>query len=121
MNTAKAYHLTPTRNLKYIETEGLLARKGRRSRDAHEPENGVWMFPNINALLYGIDNWITNMFSDRTRLALLEVDVNGEALLGEHIEVCCPFDIRRSQIRVITRDINTITENDLVALLSSEG
>ena len=95
-----------------------MARKGRRSRNARERENGVWMFPTIDALIYAIDNWIPNMFSERTKLALIEVDVNGEALFGENVEVCCPFNIRRSQIRILTRDINTLTADTLNNLLA---
>ena len=100
-----AYHVTPARNLKPILREGLIPRRGRRARDAREPSKSIWLFADREAFEYGVMNWLDNMFSDRTRLAVLGVDVSGDACVRNGIELRVPGWISPKRIIVITSDL----------------
>jgi hypothetical protein len=100
-----AFHVTPARNVAAILREGLIPRRGRRSRDAREFGVGVYLFADRDALEYGIMNWLDAMFSDRTRLAVLRVDISGEAIESGGIEIRLPFWISPNRIEIETTSL----------------
>jgi hypothetical protein len=71
----RLYHVTPTRNLGRILREGLLPRKGPRSRNAKERVPAIYCFPDQTSLEEGISQWFFDLFTDETPLALLEITV----------------------------------------------
>lgn len=102
------YHITPTRNIDKILNIGLEPRCGTRSTSCGEKNKTIWVFPDISSLEYGIDNWLENMFSEKTKLSLLEILIIDDNLNILGYEANILNIIPAENIRVITRDIDTL-------------
>jgi len=102
------YHITPTRNIDKILNIGLEPRRGARSASCGEKNKTIWVFPDVNSLEYGIDNWIEDMFSEKTKLSLLEILITDDNLNILGYEANISSIIPAENIRVITRDIDTL-------------
>jgi hypothetical protein len=108
-----AYHVTPARNLERIVRDGLLARKGRRSRACGEEARAVWLFADRDALIYGFDNWIERLFDDRTKLALLAVDITGLPIERNGVELACHASIGPERIGILSLNVDALGSADL--------
>ncbi len=69
------YHITLTRNIPKILIDGLIPKKGTRSRRLKEGAPAIYLFPTIEDAETAFGNWLGDEFSDNTRLALLKVTV----------------------------------------------
>ncbi len=99
-----AYHVTPTRNVDAILRQGLLLRWGHRARTCGEKGPAIWAFPNREALEYGCMNWMTEMFSERLKLAILQIDVTGVFFSQNGYEIVIYQDLPAVRLRVVSRD-----------------
>ena len=69
------YHITLTRNIARVMAEGLIPRKGTRSRKIKEGAPAIYLFPTIEDAETAYGNWLGDEFADTTKLALLKVTV----------------------------------------------
>lgn len=67
------FHVTPLQNWKKIQKEGLLPKKGSRSRSLGEKKEQVFLFPDLDTVTDALMNWMGELFSERTKLALLKI------------------------------------------------
>jgi hypothetical protein len=109
VNPTLAYHITPTRNLPNILTYGLEAKRGRRSKNARERGQAVYLFHDVSALAYGLDRWLDNMFSKKTLLGLLAVDMSEEIFEIKGIEIRCPFELPSKKLTILSTNITTFS------------
>ena len=57
-SSSTAYHVTLTRNVARIMREGLLPRRGSRSRRLGESREAVYLFKGREAAADGLANWL---------------------------------------------------------------
>ena len=69
------YHITLARNVSRVMQDGLVPRKGPRSRRFKEGAPAIYLFPSIEDAELAFGNWLGDEFSENTRLALLKVTV----------------------------------------------
>lgn len=70
-----AYHITLTRNVAKVLSEGLVPRIGPRSRKLKEPRPAIYLFPTLADAETAYEHWLSEEFSETTRLALLKVTI----------------------------------------------
>lgn len=71
-----AYHVTPSKNLRSIQENGLVPSIGQRSRDLGEEREAVYLFPSREDLDNALSNWLGELFDEEEPLAILQVDVS---------------------------------------------
>lgn len=99
------YHLTPTYHLPRILSEGLLPRRGPRSRRLGEALLSIYFFTSRADADQALMNWLGDEFEEDTHLALLEVQLpTGLAYRQEAFEVQVFAPIPPEAIRVLDRD-----------------
>ena len=105
--TTTYYHITPTRNLRNIMINGLIPKRGVRSRKLCEPEPAIYLFPSLDDVQDAINGWLGNEFSDDARLALLAVSIpaNANVQSGVEYERTVNVPIAAENIRVLSRDV----------------
>lgn len=69
-----AYHVTPTKNLDAILSEGLLPKIGERSQMLGEKDEAIYLFPTKADVTNALLQWLGEMYDDDEELALLEID-----------------------------------------------
>jgi hypothetical protein len=75
IQVSTAYHITLARNVSRVMQEGLVPRVGPRSRKLKEPRAAIYLFPTLEDAATAYDHWLSEEFSENTRLALLKVSV----------------------------------------------
>jgi hypothetical protein len=101
------YHVTPIQNLKKIMRDGLIPKRGVRSRAINEPTPAIYLFPSMADVESAMDGWMGNSFSDEARLALLAVILppNIHPQINVEYERVVHDIIPPENIRVLSRDI----------------
>jgi hypothetical protein len=101
------YHVTPIRNLKSIQKDGLVPKIGPRSRELGEPFPAVYLFPDLDTAEYALMHWLGNHFSEDARLALIAADVPEDvpAIYGAGFECLITTTIGPECLRVLSRDV----------------
>jgi hypothetical protein len=101
------YHVTPVQNLRKIMQDGLVPKRGVRSRKLGEIAPAIYLFPSLDDVESAIQGWMGNEFSDEARLALLAVtvppNIQVQSVVG--YERAITVSIPPDQIRVLTRDL----------------
>ena len=69
------YHVTPTCNVPRIMREGLLPRRGSRSRRLGESREAVYLFKGREAAADGLANWLGDKLPEDEPVALIVVDL----------------------------------------------
>ncbi len=69
------YHVTPTCNVPRIMREGLLPRRGPRSRRLGESREAVYLFKGREAAADGLANWLGDELPEDEPVALIMVDL----------------------------------------------
>ena len=69
------YHVTPTCNVPRIMREGLLPRRGSRSRRLGESREAVYLFKEREAAADGLANWLGDELPEDEPVALIVVDL----------------------------------------------
>ncbi len=69
------YHMTLARNVNKVLSDGLIPRRGPRSRKMKEGDAAIYLFPTIKDAELAYTSWLGNEFADETKLALLKVTV----------------------------------------------
>lgn len=77
------YHVTPTRNLKRILTNGLVPKIGPRSKAMGERHKATYLFKSQEHAHDGVANWLGDHFKDDTPLSLLKVKIPHDAHKGQ--------------------------------------
>ncbi len=67
------YHVTPARNLKRIKAEGLVPKRGPRSRRLGEPGPSIYLFSSLEEVDNALMNWLGEEFGEDTQLAVLQI------------------------------------------------
>jgi hypothetical protein len=70
-----AYHITLARNIQHVMADGLIPRVGPRSRKLKEPRPAIYLFPTLEDAETAYSHWLSDEFSETTRLALLKVSI----------------------------------------------
>jgi hypothetical protein len=109
MSMVTVYHVTPMRNLKAIQVDGLQPRYGRRSKSSKDPKiNSVFFFKNLEDCDNALVNWLGRCFSDEARLALLAVNIEPHLITNVG---CAGFECRTevsvspAAIRILSHDV----------------
>jgi len=76
------YHVTPTCNVPRIMREGLLPRRGPRSRRLGESREAVYLFKGREAAADGLANWLGDEWFRQLDLAPFD------GLNWPHLEAC---------------------------------
>lgn len=109
------YHLTLSRNLTKIRTDGLQPKIGPRSKKLGEGKPAIYFFPTIEDAHTALNQWFGNEFSDEARIALLAISVPDGVELHSDVEyerhVYC--SIPPQNIRVLTKDILGLTDAEI--------
>ena len=90
------YHVTPTCNVPRIMREGLLPRRGPRSRRLGESREAVYLFKEREAAADGLANWLGDELPEDEPVVLIMVDLPAgarildttadyELILADHI------------------------------------
>lgn len=69
------FHVTTLRNWKKIQKEGLVPKRGARSCLLGEKGKQIFLFPDVDSTTDALMNWLGELFSERTKLALLEIKI----------------------------------------------
>ena len=67
------YHVTLTKNLPSIQSQGLLPQRGPLSTLAGEGRPAIYLFRTLDAVEDGVANWMGDYLPDDEPLALLKV------------------------------------------------
>ena len=81
-----AYHVTPSKNLPFIQEKGLLPSIGERSRSLGEEREAVYLFPSQKDMDNALSNWLGELFDDSEELAILQVDVSNANIERGEVE-----------------------------------
>lgn len=71
-----AYHVTPARNVKYIQQEGLVPGIGDASSSYGETEERIYLFPSVAEAEDAVMGWMGDQYETEI-LALLQVNITG--------------------------------------------
>lgn len=72
-----AYHVTPTQNLRSVMKNGLVPNIGDRSSKIAGEQNGIYLFPSVEAAEDAVMNWLGDEFDKDEPLTLLKVNIDG--------------------------------------------
>lgn len=100
-----AFHVTELSSTKQILQMGLQPMIGPRSRACREPRPAVWLFPDWDSMLDGM-NWLPGQFEDNQQLVVLEIDLSDLSIeIDEDVgwEISCPVLIGPQRIRAVTK------------------
>ena len=70
----KVWHVTKRSSVSKIMRQGLIPRRGSRSRSANEQQAAIYVFPDSISLEDAMTNWLDDEFAD-VSLSLLEITV----------------------------------------------
>jgi hypothetical protein len=70
------YHVTPTRNVKYIIKNGLIPQIGSNSSSYGETEERLYFFPSVSDAENSAMTWLGDQYEDEI-ISLLAVDLTG--------------------------------------------
>jgi hypothetical protein len=103
---AVLYHVTPARNLRAIQRDGLMPKRGARSKKLGEPVPAIYLFPSLEAVEDALSGWLGGEFDEDARLALLAVTVppGAETRTTADYERIVTAPIPPENIRVLSRD-----------------
>lgn len=105
------YHMTPARNVARILREGLVPRRGPRSRAMKEKYPAIYLFPDLATAEHAYSDWMEREFGEDTVLSLLRVTlppgikVHSDAGFERHIYAAVPPE----NIRLLARDVGAET------------
>lgn len=83
------YHVTPTKNLKGIAKQGLVAALGDRTSQIAGEKSGIYVFPDRVSAEDAVMNWLGDEFDDEN-LTMLKIDVTG---LQDHISKGADYEL----------------------------
>lgn len=105
------YHMTPSRNLGAIRTQGLEAQIGARSRDIGETSNAVYLFRTLEGAEDGLGGWFGECFDEDEILSLLAVHLPVEVQDDESsFEFAYQADVPADWITVLSRNVDTLRD-----------
>lgn len=100
-----AYHITPTKNVKWIMKDGLIPSIGSAASSYGEEEERIYLFPSKDEAEDATMNWLGDQYESEV-LALLLVDVTGIPLKKEvEWEYFTNQPIPADRIKVLSMDI----------------
>lgn len=103
----KAYHLTPAKNIKQIQSKGLIPKNGRRSRFVGDRRKLIYLFKDIDSVIFSYKNetWPKLISS---KIALFEVDIDNKYILYSDysLELLYKNEISPEKIKLITNDFH---------------
>ena len=76
------YHVTPSKNVKNILTEGLEPKIGKASETNGEKQPYVYLFTSLDWVKEGIETWLGAVYWDED-LSVLSINATAEELGGE--------------------------------------
>jgi hypothetical protein len=100
------YHVTEQKNVPSIMMNGLIPKRGKRSRAAGEKKELIYVFPDMLSMEDGVLNWLGDEFVYRT--SLLELNVPDEWLVSDVIRWEATIDriVPASCIKVLIDDMD---------------
>lgn len=103
---ATVYHVTERKNVPAIMRDGLIPKRGPRSRSAGERKKRIYVFPDMLSMEDGMSNWLADEFTHRT--SLLELTVPDEWLVQDVVRWEATIDriVPVSHIKVLVDDMD---------------